>query len=86
MGFLVGFHEKKDEIRKIQENFRGLGHDVGIPRSSIGSRCGVAERRLGQASTMPRRSTVHTMEIFVLCFVSFFRCYEDLSIGVIRTL
>ena len=38
-----------------------------------------------QRST-PQRSTVHNMEIFVFCFVLLFRYFEDLSIGLMRTL
>ena len=73
-----------DEISKIWANFGVLRRGVGIPRSSIGPRRGVAERRLVQASgtprcsratprrrPMPRRSTIHSMEIVVFCFVLF---------------
>ena len=59
-GLFWGFgwiYGKSDEISKIWANFRVLHHDVGIPRSSVGPRqgvaCprhGVAARRLGQAS------------------------------------
>ena len=38
------------------------------------------------STAMPRRSTVHSMEIFVFCFVLFFHCSEDLSIGLMRML
>ena len=31
-------------------------------------------------------ATVHSMEIFVFRFVLFFRCFKDLSIGLMRTL
>ena len=52
-GWIFG---KMDEISKIWANFRVLRRNVGIPRSSVGPRQGVAERRLGQASGTPRRS------------------------------
>ena len=47
---------KMDEISKIWANFEVLCRGVGIPHSSVGPRHGVAERRLGQASGMPRHS------------------------------
>ena len=31
-------------------------------------------------------ATVHSMEIFMFCLVLSFRCFEDLSIGLMRTL
>ena len=31
-------------------------------------------------------ATVHSIEIFVFCFVLFFRCSKDLSIGLVGTL
>ena len=54
-------------------------------------RRGVAELRRGEGLLCGeglRRgvATVHNMEIFVFCFVLFFRCSEDLSIGLMRTL
>ena len=49
------------------------------------------------ATALPRRgffhplvrcgeATVHNMEMLCLCFVLFFRCSKDLSIGLIRIL
>ena len=35
---------------------------------------------------MPRRSTIHIMEIFMFCHVFQFRYSEDLSIGLMRTM
>ena len=63
-------------------NFGVQRRGVGIPRSSVGPHQGVVEREVWTASGMPRRSkatprrrstprcsTVHSMEIFVFCFV-----------------
>ena len=74
---LVGFLEKGG-ISKIWENFGVLRHGIG-PRQGVACpHRSVTERRLGQASssprrsnTMPRRSIVHSMEIFgvLFCFI-----------------
>ena len=55
--------EKRDEISKFRQFFRVLRRNVGIPRSSVSPRQGVAcplhgaaKREVGQASGMPRRS------------------------------
>ena len=85
-GVFSWISRKKDKINKIWANFGVLRHDVGIPRNNVGPHQGlayprhdVAEWRFRPASGMPRRSkatprrnTIHRMEIFVLCIVSFF--------------
>ena len=59
---LVGFMEKGTKSANLG-NFGVLRHDIGIPRSSLSSRQGVAcprqgmdEREAGQASGTPRCS------------------------------
>ena len=42
LGFLVGFMEKVTKLANLG-NFRVLRGGVGIPRSSVGPRCGVVE-------------------------------------------
>ena len=55
-------------------------------------RRGVAKLRRGEGLrrrvAVLRRgvATTHRIEIFVFCFVLFFRCSEDLSVGLMRTL
>ena len=83
---------------KIWANYKVLRSGIGIPRSSVGPRqgvacpCrGVAKRRLGQALHRDKglrrdQATVHALRFFVFCFVLLFRCSEDLSIGLIMTL
>ena len=67
---------KRDEISKIWANFGVLRRDVGIPCSNVGPRQGIACPRSGVAErrlfATLRRSTVHSIEIFVFCFVLFF--------------
>ena len=90
---------KKGRNQQIWVIFGVLRHGVGIPRSSVGPRRGVAEREVWTASgtlrrckaTSWRRSTsqrsiVHSMEIFMFCFVLLTLYSEDLSIGLMRTL
>ena len=47
---------KRDKIYKIRANFGVLLRGVGIPRSSVGPRRGVAKREVWKASGTPRRS------------------------------
>ena len=47
--FLVGFLEKRNEIMKIWANYGVLRYGVGIPRSSVGPRQGIACPRRGMA-------------------------------------
>ena len=87
------FWKKIEEIRKIWAMSGVLSHDVGTPRRSEGPchyvacpRRGVAEWEAGQALGMQRLSYYSHMEIFVFCFFLLFRCFEDLSIRLMRAL
>ena len=56
----------------------------GTPRCSKASR----GKGLRRSVAMLRRGVApfHSMKFFVFCFVLFFRCSEELSIGLMRTL
>ena len=78
--FLVRFVEKGPKTRNSGQ-CRGSfvaakdPHAVARPR-----------RRIFPSSGSPRRNTIHNMEMLCFCFVLFFRCFKDLSIGLIRIL
>ena len=71
---------KRDEICKSGQ-FRGF-----MPRRRDPMQWRGQEGGLGKLPVRQGVATVHSMEIFVFCLVLFFRCYEDLSIGLMRTL
>ena len=62
-----------DEPR-VRRGVANLHHDKGLRRNIVVLHGSVA--------------TVHRMEIFMFlfCFILFFHCSEDLSIGLMRTL
>ena len=67
-GWIYG---KRDEISKIWSNFEVLYRGVGIPRSSIGPRRGVAEREVWTASGTPQPSycSQHGNLCVLFCFI-----------------
>ena len=77
---------KMDKINKNLGNFWVLRHGVGITCNSVGPRQGVAESGVSYGLEYADVATIHSMEIFVLCFVFLFRYSEDLSIGLMRIL
>ena len=77
-GFLVGFLEKGTKSVNLG-NFGVQHHGVGIPRSSVGPRQGVAEREFWIASgTRGVAKLRYGVALFTiwkfLCFILFF-CY-----------
>ena len=60
-----------------REGWPGLGFTTA--KLSEGLRRSESVLRRGEA-------TIHIVEMLCFCFVLFFRCFEDLSIGLIRTL
>ena len=92
--FFVGFLEKwtkREKSGQLQGSFaaekRSLvaakdPHAAARPKGMLARPwvlCDEAELRLSEA-------TVHNMEMMCFCFVLFFHCSEDLSIGLIRIL
>ena len=91
-GFLVGFLEKGTKSTNLG-NFGVLRCNVGIPRSSVSPRQGVACPRRGAAEreawTSLDKGLRRSVALFTdmcFCHVLLFRYSEDLSIGLMRTL
>ena len=99
--FLVGFLEKwtkRENFRQLRGSFavakRPLtaakiptpqrGREGRLARSRV--RRGVAQLCHNVVVLCRDEATVHSMEMLCFCFVLFFRCSEDLSIGLMRTL
>ena len=85
-----------DEIRKYGK-FWGPTPRLRDPTQQRKStpRCGMSTLRHGREGVFSLRlgeglrrgvAIAHNMEILCFCFVLFFRCFKDLSIGLMRTL
>ena len=86
-GFFCWIYGKRDEISKSGQ-FRGPTPQRRDPMQRRGREGGLDKPRVRRGIEKLRHSvaTVHSMKIFVFCFVLFFHYSEDLSIGLMKTL
>ena len=63
-------------------------HAAVRPRGKVGPASGSPWRsslRCSEAVLLLSEATIHRMEMLCFCFDLFFRCFEDLSIALMRT-
>ena len=88
---LVVFGWFSGKMEEIIKNLGNIGGPSPLRRDPSPQRSNASPQR-GRVGRMARprvrrdEATIHSMEMLCFCFVLFFCCSEDLSIGLIRTL
>ena len=79
MDEIIKFGQFRDPTPRRRDPTQRYGREEGLDKPQVHRGVAVLRRSVCVA-------TVHNMESFVFWFVLFFYCYEDSSIGLMRTL